>query len=725
MMLRGIFTTKARSRNTTTHPSTKAGQLLALALSNHTHSRLHLHPQYSRIDHPATMSSKKKKGSPSKKSKDETNTSVTSSSSPTSPLRLLLRILPVWIAVMAVALKVYLGRKNAPKNNPRMTLFVILNNEFDEPDRRISKLHFLLCRHAAAYCHPDLAISQREFRATKDIPIGTKLFEIPRSMQLWDLDAYRDPFVRKHLFKASHKISGNRLSPEAFLAAYLALEMQRAEENPSSFDPLMLAYFESLPTWNELKAYHPTLQDKQLMNGLLGRSAAFSTWQGYRNMIHAEWEAFSATSSEFEQLVGNEGYLRARVLVLTRVFQVGPPGPEEVMPAHFVGSQLDNQDLLLDELYSYKDLIGVNLTAADEGCIAMIPLADQFNHHPNLNVGFNYKRIQSDNSGRSYVVSAVNRNIDVFSEPMASYGVMSDAHLYGRYGFNNGDGSGHIQLSIAFQHELMKLNMTNEQYQYIPRSGSTYTFKNYQKKGIIKYLYYDDGYDGCITGPMTHPEEAELKRLKLEHLLRIANEPEKWMMLMGPRNPRALPSISSHIPNNVTVPQFDRNFQYLQPDVYKLQETCRIMSLITSDYNGRAVDVLKENLGNSNFVIGPNVSDSLEFRSYMCVSRWFGTRVVTMELHGSLQDEFAKVSEMNQKEWGSFNWTAKHVRFGEMQASHAGSALLFAEVSKYWEDKKVNAEPEYRARDQPCPDEYAKFLLKEAEDELSSDFLYY
>ena len=150
------------------------------------------------------------------------------------------------------------------------------------------------------------------------------------------------------------------------------------------------------------------------------------------------------------------------------------------------------------------------------------------------------------------------------------------------------------------------------------------------------------------------------------------------------------------------------------------------MSLITSDYNGRAVDVLKENLDNPNFVVGPHVSDSLEFRSYMCVSRWFGTRVVTMELQGTLHEEVQKLAEMNRKEWGSFNWTAKHVRFGEMQASHAGSALIFSEVNKYWEDKKVDAEPEYRARDHPCPQENAKYLLKDSEeDDLSSNFMYY
>ena len=677
------------------------------------------------------MSPNKKKGSSKQKSQNENRNNNNSTSgaaqnatSTPSPTRLLVRILPIWIAVMAMALKVYLSPKDSsPAPDKRMTLFDSRNDGFSEPDRRVAKLHFLVCRETSSYCHPDLQVSGRTLRATKDIPIGTTLFEIPRSMQLWDLDAYRDPFVRKHLFKASQKISGNRLSPEAFLASYLALEMQRAEENPSSFDPLRLAYFQSLPTMAELRTYHPTLQNTTLVNELLGRSIAYSVFQGYRNMIHAEWEALRAASPQFEQIVGREGYLRARVLVLTRVLPVGPPGPEEVMPAHFVGNQFDNQDLLQDELYSYYDLIEVNLT--ETGGVALIPLADQFNHHPNNNVDFRYKRKQpGDNMGRSFIVSAVKRDIDAFSEPMASYGIMSDAQLYGRYGFNNGDGSGPIQLSISFHHELMKLNMSNDQYNYIPKSGTTRKFRKIQTKGILKYLRYDVGYDGCIT-QWSHPDEAELKRLKMEHLLRMADDYDRWLMNMAPRAPHSLPAISTEVPINLTVPQFDRDFSYLEPEVYNLQETCRMMSLINSDFDGKAVEVLRDNLDNPDFVIGPNVSDALEFRSLMCVSRWFGTRTVAMELQGKLNDEFTRLHKLNQNAWGTFNWTAYHVRFGEMQASHAGSTLLFGRVSESWEDKKVDPEPEYTAKDQPCSEEFSKFLLKEDEDVSSSDFLYY
>jgi hypothetical protein len=145
--------------------------------------------------------------------------------------------------------------------------------------------------------------------------------------------------------------------------------------------------------------------------------------------------------------------------------------------------------------------------------------------------------------------------------------------------------------------------------------------------------------------------------------------------------------------------------------------------LINSDFDGRAIDVLKENLENDNFVIGPNVSDSLEFRSYMCVSRWFGTRMVTMEVKGKLTTEFQRLNTMSRKAFGTFNWTALQVKVGEMQASQAGSALIFQRVSESWESKKVNPEPEYTAKDQPCPEEYASYLY--LDDESSSNFLYY
>mmetsp|Transcript_5075 Transcript_5075/g.12114 ORF Transcript_5075/g.12114 Transcript_5075/m.12114 type:complete len:717 (-) Transcript_5075:2805-4955(-) len=617
-------------------------------------------------------------------------------------------------------------KSSKPKINDKPETFTVDEKQFwDPPDPKIEALVSQACQELA-YCHESLKVVGRSLRASAPIEAGTKLFEIPRSMQIWDLDAYRDPFVRKHLFKASHKISGNRMGTEAFLAAFLALEIKKAETNPSNFDPLRLTYLRSLPTLQDFEEYHPILIDKEVMSNTLGpRSMVHSVVQGYRNMVKSEYDGFVAASSEFLNMVSKEEYIRARLAVLTRKLNVGVPGPEEVMPAFFVGDEFRNEDLFLDELYSYFDLIKVNLTeAGGQGCIAMVPIADLFNHHPNNNVALDYKKMQAhpetlQKMGRSFVVSSIGRTIEPYSEPMASYGFIADAHLYARYGFVNGDGSGPTQLSLAFHHEMMKLNISN-QYDYIPDTGATQKFQNYQKRGVAKYLQFDDGYPECNSGPSTHPEEAELKRLKLIHLLDIANEYDRWNVLIEPRNMKTSPARSIDVPITTAVPQFTKNLTLLD-GLDTLRETCRMISLINDDFDGKALQVLKSNIGNKNFRIGPSVSDALEFRSLMCLSRWFGTRALTMELQGKFDSEYRKLSKLNREEFGSKNWTAFHVRFGEMQALQAVSGLLFERVSQSWENKKVNPEPEYRMKDAACPEQHLHYLFR---DEKSVPDLY-
>ena len=301
----------------------------------------------------------------------------------------------------------------------------------------------------------------------------------------------------------------------------------------------------------------------------------------------------------------------------------------------------------------------------------------------------------------------------------ASYGVMADSHLFARYGFVNGDGSGPIQLSLAFYHEMMKLNISN-QYDYLPDTGATPKFRSYQKRGLAKYINFDDGYAQCNSGPSTHPDEAELKRLKLQHLIYIANDYDKWNILAEPRNPKSLPAKTTNDPITLLVPQLEKDHTILT-GLDRLRETCRLISLINDDFDGKAIQVLTDNIDNPNFSIGPNVSDALEFRSYMCINRMFGTRVATMELQGKLEYEYRRVSKMNRNEFGSKNWTAYHVRFSEMQALQAGSGLLFERLSEKWQNKKVNPSPPYKMRDEACPEEYLNYLFRD--DELVPDIL--
>jgi hypothetical protein len=689
------------------------------------------------------MASNKKKRGSSKKEKGSKLDAEATRGAPSSPLTLLRRMLQFWSAFAVAGFAVYVARgyQNMNVNGPGQrglsspsasmreqkydgkgeTTDRPLGEEestmneqeiWPPPDPRIEALVSQLCQEI--HCHDSLQVVNRTFRATHAIPVGEKLFEIPRKLQIWDLDAYRDSFVRKHLFKASHQGSGNRPGSEAFLAAFLALELKRAEQYPSSFDPLRLTYFQSLPTYEEYLDYHPILQDNLKMREILGRSISHSVVQAYKNMVKSEFDAFVTASAEFQGLISESEYLRARLNVLTRVLNVGVPGPDEVMPGTFIGDEFENEDLLQDELHSYYDLIGVNLTeAGGRGCIAMIPLADLFNHHPRSNVQLEYKK-KEQRTGRSFVVTSSSRTIDAYTEPMVSYGYLADAHVYARYGFINGDGSGPTQISLAFHHEVMKLNISS-QYNYLPDTGTTPKFRSYQRHGVAKYLLYDDGYTECIPGPATHPDEAELKRLKLEHLIRMANDYARWNVLMPPRSPFSMPAKATDVPITLDTPQFYTNYTYLPDELDYVRETCRMISLTNDEFDGNAIQILRDNLENPNFVIGPEVSDALEFRSYMCLSRLFGTTVVTMELQGSLASEGQRVAELNRNDFGSKNWTAYHVRLGEMQALKAAAMLIFARVSESWEDKKVDPETEYTMRDESCPDEHLKYLFREEE----------
>merc|ERR1712194_689871 len=212
------------------------------------------------------------------------------------------------------------------------------------------------------------------------------------------------------------------------------------------------------------------------------------------------------------------------------------------------------------------------------------------------------------------------------------------------------------------------------------------------------YLQFDDGYPECNSGPSTHPEEAELKRFKLQHLINIANEYDRWNILIEPRNSNSLPARSIDIPITKIVPQFKKDFTFIQELDY-LRETCRLISLINDDFDGRAHEVLTDNIWNKDFRIGTDVSDALEFRSFMCISRWFGTRAMAMELQGKFESQYRKLLKMNRDEFGSKKWALHHVRFGEMQALQAASGLIFERVSQNWKSKKVNPEPEYRMKD--------------------------
>lgn len=668
------------------------------------------------------MSSKKARTN-SKKKKQETKEKTPPKDSTAALSRLLTVLVSVVVVVAAVLVKPLLDKQREQRRQQQEQDDSIINHPSEDvttwpkPDPRFGFMVSQAClgvvRQLNVTCHPHLVMSQRHFRATKRIEPGEVLFEIPRALQLWDLDALRDPWIRLHLFEASHRQSGNRLGSEAFLAAYLALELKRKEDTTRDWrmDMLEMAYYDLLLTYSDWLDQHPLLANEEYMREQLGYSEAYGVLHGYRNMIISEYQGFSDFSKKFSQLVSREEYTAARLNVLTRAIRVGRPGPEHAIDIPFLKDHYGPEQVLHDELDSYKELLGIDLIK--DGCIALIPIADMFNHHPQNNVEFEYTNTEFNIDG-ALVVRAANRHIEKGFEPMMSYGKgIVDAHLYARYGFVNGDGSGEAQVSLAFYHDILRLNISS-QYDYLPRTGLTSRLFELIEEPVSRYLRFDDGYAECIPGSSTHPQEAELKLLQHKHLMKIANLPERWQLSVPSRNPYTYPSTTHNTPTLALPPQPISHHTKRFLDMKLPLSTCRLLSLVTSDLNGNAAQVLRDNLNNASFLLTEG-NDSLEYRSWLCLRRWLGASLMSLEGDRSVRDEYDLVQQMDQSSmFGTRDWAAHHVRLGEMQSLKAVATVAGETVLERWGDV-VPQTPEYNIMEEPCPQEYLSYLFDETE----------
>jgi hypothetical protein len=217
---------------------------------------------------------------------------------------------------------------------------------------------------------------------------------------------------------------------------------------------------------------------------------------------------------------------------------------------------------------------------------------------------------------------------------------------------------------------------------------------SFQHAPLLRYLQFDDGYEHCISGPSSHPEEAELKKLKFLNLQKIANHRHRWVLDLPARNPRALPGEQLLNP-----PQYRRKQIFEEFDISAFQETCRFIAMIYTDYDGTAMDVLQDNLETGDF-FAPEGNDSLEFRALMCIARWIGTHSLMLGMkNGDVTKVVELVRRSNVIAYGSRNWTAHHVRLGEMQALQAIQGLVLAQIEEKWSDKKYDLPEEFTLRD--------------------------
>mmetsp|Transcript_9147 Transcript_9147/g.17771 ORF Transcript_9147/g.17771 Transcript_9147/m.17771 type:complete len:698 (+) Transcript_9147:161-2254(+) len=572
---------------------------------------------------------------------------------------------------------------------------------------------------------------QASAAGTRPIRRGDTLVEIPREFHIWEVDALRSNFVQtENLLKARHELTENPLAGGAFLAAYLAHERKRlvdkekeAEDDKHDVeiarntsvekDKLRASYFHSLPSWEELKAHHPLLESRSDLQSMLGHhSWNFAVVVMYQEMIASEYKALATASPKgFGELITVKEYQTARIHVLSRSFNPGSDACSTEVAAIFSPEDLERLQSTWGIRSSNKIF--------DDGCHAMVPILDMLNSHPRPNVVYKYH-----SEKQAFVISA-NAKISPQWELMDSYGKYSDAHLFAKFGFVNGDGSGHTQASIALFHRPLDMQLSQE-FTLIP-DKVTYgvddeniehlsmmqKIPEFQRSDLKRYLMFDDGYDDCVQKDL-HQEAFRLKQLKWMHLAKIANDPKSWVATLQPRATRSRPRESSDLLISEAPPQIDP--RKLRVDLTHLMDTCRLIQLITDDYEGNAIQILEDNLGNNTFVVTTG-SKALEYRSLMCLARIAGTALMQYT-PVNLNTEFENVLQLNKENaFGNSTWTAAQLRLGEIQSLHAlsGTAMAYSrELSKTFEKEEMAAVA-YKMRETSCPREYTDILDEKIE----------
>ncbi|GAX19237.1 hypothetical protein FisN_4Lh180 [Fistulifera solaris] len=569
----------------------------------------------------------------------------------------------------------------------------VLWNWFDESlDPVVHRFLKQICTAAddAVFCHPSLTPSRRTQRATKRIKTGEVILVVARHLQLWDLDALRDPFIRNELLTA-RLTNGDALPNSAFLAAHLAYKRKLAIQQNSDFNPILRNYLtDVLPSYDDYAAFHPILWPEDELDSALGPySSTFSHVMMFRRLVHDEYDAFTRVSTEFNQLIDRSEYLTARLNVLTRSFGTGP------LPVTASGSEQPSQ-LTTSEIALYQNVGGLTL---EHGSHAMVPVLDLYDHHASPNVGFSY-----DADRECFVISAI-ASIAPGFEVMDSYGKRTDSDLFARYGFVNGDGSEWTQASIALWHS-------------VHASGSSQGLSK-ETSRILRYLQYDDGYQACID-PFQDDEAAwNFKKWKFAYLMSIAGKENHWVAQMSPRDKDSKPGRSTNGPITLEPPPDAHLDGDLQFNGNLLFGTCRLISLTHRDYNGNATRMIQDALRSESSVDGETfvllpTNDALEYRTQMCIARFASTAL--SRFNTTLEEQRRLVGRLNREAFGTRKWTVEHIRLGEMQTLEMLKQVAFSALRKTFGENGVdNArrsdDPAFQMRDRPCHPDLLRPLL--------------
>lgn len=516
-------------------------------------------------------------------------------------------------------------------------------------------------------------VEQTVFVGKRGIESNRKLLDIPRQDQIWTTDALRSfqgHDVFQNVLHARHPKTGKTLAPQAHLALYLAiLKKQRSGASMGSDDcnnnasisqkdgattiipnseDLVLddhfltskqkIYLDLLPNYSGFDGVHPVTYSLRTLNVLFGSYTTFYFLvAGRKAEIESEYKALQKSIRDANNNNDNDDddrvddkkrripvsyheYVAARLNVQTRSFQVGPLS---------YGSMSEE---LQQDLDLYRSTYEIPSTQ-EVFCSAMVPILDSLNHHhKNYNVQWKY----APGTHKFMVLSS--RQIEAGAALHATYGDRDD--LFATYGFINGDFSERTS-SLMSLHKIVDTRV-------VPES----LYINEQKSEILRYLQHDDGYLECVNED-TNEAGMEMKRLKRQAVLLLANVHTPWLVSFPPRD---LDPSSSSVP--------------IDDGMNQIVNTARLFALTHRDYDGTAPTILKDLVAKLKEARSPNEfrftldrgDDGLEYRTMVWLWRF---AAFNLEKYNGVtsQDERETLAQL---EANSEAWYASYVRYQEL-----------------------------------------------------------
>ncbi len=480
-------------------------------------------------------------------------------------------------------------------------------------EKKNTTRHFLetfVCQHPDGYCHPYLQAmpSRRTHITSKSIPKkGTTILKLPKSLLVSDLDALRNPFIQTHFFPQKDNNNNNDdkvyIDSGAYLAIYMCLlcstnKLHHHTHNKNDDDDRFQPFCNILPSYQDLYQHHPILyttgEEWWNVNTTVGQLI-----QSFRNMIQLEYHTFQTramasfntnnddTNNDtiiMEDLtITYQDYLRMRIHIMSRTFGMGQP--TTTTTTTFNGN---SNGRMMDEIDSYHHQLGINLTL---GIRAISPILDMWNHHHyEFNVDWAYVHHQN-----AFIVKT-NQPISSGQEIIVSYGNYSDSHLLAKFGFVTTPFVTEVNLA---RHTFLEGNAgLGTQYQIPSQRNSREAWKKQSYDIIQNYFLQDDGYASCIQSNNNNDPSFQFKQLKFQFVKNyIANHRPSWIVTQKGTHIRAKAILN----------------------------TCRILSLVEQDLDGKASSILLSQEANEknslDFIMNYPKDDRLEFRTYHCVAR--------------------------------------------------------------------------------------------------------